>query len=208
MVQQFIINLNRGVSARILIRTFSVPVRLTCVKTLLSLTPKVVNGTLCTKNKIHLLIPIGFCTFAVMKHGLFALLVITLMSQKCWAQTDWRTYPKGTTSGSGSGLMIYQSPEITALSQRFKQEHQGRNNLKGFRVQVFVGERNRATDIKGQAEILFPGVPVEINYLAPNFRVRLGNFRTYLEADAFLQQVKSSFNNAYVVPDEIGLPPL
>lgn len=94
------------------------------------------------------------------------------------------------------------------LSTRFKLENSGRQNLKGYRVQVFVGERNRANEIKARVAEMYPEVPAEINYLAPNFRVRLGNFRSNLDADRFLRQIKADFANAYIVPDEIGLPSL
>ncbi len=106
------------------------------------------------------------------------------------------------------GIVVHQSPEIQMLSTRFKLENTGRQNIKGYRVQVFVGERARANEIKSRVNELYPEMPAEINYLAPNFRVRVGNFRTNLDADRFLRQIKSDFNNAYIVPDEIGLPSL
>ncbi len=106
------------------------------------------------------------------------------------------------------GITVHQAPEIPMLSSRFKAEHAGKSDLKGYRVQVFVGDRAKASEIKARVNELYPDMPAEINYLAPNFRVRVGNFRTNLDADRFLRQIKADFNGAYIVPDEIGLPGL
>lgn len=111
-------------------------------------------------------------------------------------------------SNQNPGLTVHQSPEFQLLSTRFKVEHQGKTDIKGYRVQVFVGDRNRANEVKARVNELYPDVPSEINYLQPNFRVRVGNFRTFLEADRFLRQIKIDFGNAYIVPGEIGLPNL
>ncbi len=104
------------------------------------------------------------------------------------------------------GLNIYQSPEITALSERFKAENSNGTKLKGYKVQVFFGERNRANGIKAEFEISYPTTPADVTYLAPNFRVRVGNFRSNLDAERFLREIKGVYSNAYIVPDEIDLP--
>jgi len=63
--------------------------------------------------------------------------------------------------------------------------------------------------MKARVSEVYPDMPVEINYLAPNFRVRVGNFRSQLEADRFLRQIKGDFPNSYVVDEEnMGLPAL
>lgn len=113
-----------------------------------------------------------------------------------------------TKSYNGAGLVIYQSPEITALSARFKNENANGTKLKGYKVQVFFGERGRANGIKAEFETSYPEIPADITYLAPNFRVRVGNFRSNLDAERFLKEIKGLYTSAYIVPDEIDLPSL
>lgn len=112
-----------------------------------------------------------------------------------------------TLRGNQAGIIIHQSPEIQLLSARFKQEHSN-VKLRGFKVQIYFGERGRATDIKNEFALGYPEVPAVVDYLAPNFRVRVGNFRTRSEAENFLRSIKAEYSGAYVVPDNISLPGL
>ncbi len=80
--------------------------------------------------------------------------------------------------------------------------------MDGFRVQLCFGSREKATDAKTEFLKEFPKIKSYITWLEPNFRVRVGNFRTQLDAEAFLQKVKRSFPTAYVVPERIELPEL
>jgi len=47
-----------------------------------------------------------------------------------------------------------------------------------------------------------------MDYSAPNYRVRVGNFRTELEAEALKQELIGIFPTALVVADKIQLPEL
>ncbi len=147
----------------------------------------------------------------------FSLLVAALLSCPLFAQpTTGSQLPRAnfmdqqvrTNYAASPGITVHQSAEIQMLSNRFKLENNGKANLKGFKVQVFVGERATANDIKARFSSIYPEVPAEIDYFAPNFRVRVGNFRSNLEADRFLRQIKSDFGNAFIVADQIALPAL
>ncbi len=53
-----------------------------------------------------------------------------------------------------------------------------------------------------------PEIPAYLSWLAPNFRLRVGDVRTRLEAEHLLGQVKAAYPGSYIVPDEIGMPRL
>lgn len=81
-------------------------------------------------------------------------------------------------------------------------------SIEGYRVQLYFGSREKATDVKTEFLKNYPTVKSYISYLAPNFRVRVGNFRTQMAAEAFLVRAKKQFPSAYVVTDKIDLPDL
>jgi hypothetical protein len=54
----------------------------------------------------------------------------------------------------------------------------------------------------------FPSVEAYEKYDQPNFNIRVGNFRTKLEAYKFLKQVQPEFPTAFIVQDEIEFPEL
>ena len=54
----------------------------------------------------------------------------------------------------------------------------------------------------------YHGHKAYIDYVAPNYRVRIGNFRTKLEAEALKAELLTYFPTAVVVEDYIQLPEL
>ncbi|MEM7161660.1 MAG: SPOR domain-containing protein [Bacteroidota bacterium] len=78
--------------------------------------------------------------------------------------------------------------------------------LTGFRIQLVFGNRNTVNKAKSQFYGNFNGTNLYESYLAPNFRLRVGDFITRLQADEFLNEVKSVFPNAYIVNDQINVP--
>ncbi|MCB0768158.1 MAG: SPOR domain-containing protein [Flavobacteriales bacterium] len=83
-------------------------------------------------------------------------------------------------------------------------EHKHRTD--GYRVQIFLGDRTTAETTKRTFLQKNPEVPVYLSWLAPNFRLRVGDCRTRLEAEHLLHEVKTTFPGSYIVPDEIEMP--
>lgn len=81
--------------------------------------------------------------------------------------------------------------------------------IKGYRVKIHFGtDKNVAREIKGNFMAKFPDVPAYEKYDQPNFNIRVGDFRTKLEAYKFLKEVQTDFPSAFLVQDEIELPEL
>lgn len=81
--------------------------------------------------------------------------------------------------------------------------------IKGYRVKIHFGsDKNKAREIKGNFIAKFPDVPAYEKYDQPNFNIRVGDFRTKLEAYKFLKEVQVEFPSAFLVQDEIELPEL
>ncbi len=77
---------------------------------------------------------------------------------------------------------------------------------RGFRVQLAnVTSQEKADEIALKARELFRDVYVE--YLSPNYKVRIGNFRQRSQADAAADSARSAgFREAWVVPSKILVP--
>ena len=81
--------------------------------------------------------------------------------------------------------------------------------IKGYRVKIHFGaDKNKAREIKGNFIAKFPNVPAYEKYDQPNFNIRVGDFRTKLEAYRFLKEVQIEFPSAFLVQDEIEFPEL
>lgn len=78
----------------------------------------------------------------------------------------------------------------------------------GYRVQIFLGERRVAEETKRAFLLKYPESAAYLSWLAPNFRLRVGDLRTRLEAERLLRDLKEQYPGSYIVPDEIEPPVL
>ncbi len=82
--------------------------------------------------------------------------------------------------------------------------------MDGFRVEIFFSSRmdarEQATTIKADFLSEYPEHIVHIKFIAPNFRVRVGDFRTKNEAWKLYKTIQKEYPAAFIVPDIIDFP--
>lgn len=74
-----------------------------------------------------------------------------------------------------------------------------RSTVDAFVIQVYNGSRSGAQSAKNDITTQFPEWINSIEYESPNYKIWLGHFRTRLEADRALMQVKKSYPDALVL---------
>lgn len=73
---------------------------------------------------------------------------------------------------------------------------------KGYRVQVYNGpDREKAAAIRAQVIRRFPGVSTYLMYIAPAFRVKVGDYRYRQEAEQMLREANAIYKPSMIVPD-------
>ena len=95
-------------------------------------------------------------------------------------------------------------------ADRMVEKHVELNNkvktIPGYRVQIgsFSGTSSKANAFALRDKFVedYPEVQAYIVFDEPNFKVKVGDFRTRLEAYAFLQQIKE-FYKGYIAKDNI-----
>lgn len=96
---------------------------------------------------------------------------------------------------------------IDRLVERHKRIGLNKQSTPGYRIQLYFGsERAKATEIKNEFSNNFLSTPTYLLYQQPNFKVRIGDFKTRMEAFAFLESIKDFYSTCFIVPDEIKLP--
>ncbi len=79
-----------------------------------------------------------------------------------------------------------------------------RNYIDGFTIQIYVGSKKEdALSAKKQLTTLLPDMDSEVQYLQPNFRVKVGKYFNRLEAQQDYSEVKRYFSSAIIVPDKL-----
>lgn len=79
----------------------------------------------------------------------------------------------------------------------------------GYSVLFFSASGNHSGAAAEQADeffqFLYPDTPTYLSYDAPYYKLKAGNFRTRLEASAFLAQIQNDYPNAFVVRDILDI---
>ena len=80
--------------------------------------------------------------------------------------------------------------------------------IKGFRIQIFFGDLHEAKNQRSKFMGAFKKDKCYLVQNVPNYAVRVGDYRSELEAHKKLHALKSRYPSAYIVPDEIEFPEL
>lgn len=80
-------------------------------------------------------------------------------------------------------------------------------SIDGFRVQIYSGpERNAAYAEQARFKGLHPLTGCYISYTQPNYKIRVGDFRTRLEAEKFMDALRPAYRSLFIIPEKINLP--
>lgn len=84
------------------------------------------------------------------------------------------------------------------------------NGIDGFRVEIFSSSnfdaKEKAEAKKIEFLLKYPDNIVYVKYFAPNFRVRIGDFRTKNEALKLHNQIKENYTSSFIVSEIIEFP--
>ena len=72
-------------------------------------------------------------------------------------------------------------------------------NESAFQVQIYNGNITEANKTLLEAKNTFKQYPVLLSFESPNYKVRIGSFRTRLEAEKNVFEIKKTYPAAFVV---------
>lgn len=111
-----------------------------------------------------------------------------------------------------STLSIQRDVRLDSLVMRHIRVNKQKDGLDGYRVQLFSGSgttaREEANELRAEFMGNHPDVPAYLLYQTPNFKVRVGDFRTELEAIHLQRELAYQYPGGFVVRDEIKFPRL
>ncbi len=98
---------------------------------------------------------------------------------------------------------------IDTLLQMHELQNKKFPDIPGYRIQIYKESGNTALDkalaIRDKFEKRFH-TPAYITFNEPYYRVRVGDFRTRLDAIRFLEKIKRAYPLAWEIKDDIEIP--
>lgn len=114
-----------------------------------------------------------------------------------------------TTYNRDSSIIVTKDSGFDALVNKQREQNFLNQTMQGFRIQIyFGGVRQKASEIKMSFNSRYPDVASYLSYQQPNFKVRVGDYKTRYEAQKYLKEFKNYFESSFIVPDDVKLPPL
>ncbi|HKJ80158.1 MAG TPA: SPOR domain-containing protein [Prolixibacteraceae bacterium] len=148
-----------------------------------------------------------------MMRRLFLLTFCLLISQLLTAQVLFPGEQELTATDTIeilNNLDIEQDPRLAKMLSWHIENNKNRNGIEGFRVEIFFSSAMNALERAQQQKVKFlskyPEKNVHIQFAAPNFKVRVGDFRTKNEALKLQKQIQRDYPSAFIVPDIITFP--
>lgn len=114
-------------------------------------------------------------------------------------------------SPKGSGEVIADD-KIRMLVNEHIALNEKHNGISGFRIQIYFDSGNqskiRASRVRAEFSGRFPSVNSYLFYDEPYYKVRIGDFRSRIDANRFLKVISGEYPSAFIVVDRIGFPPI
>ncbi|MCI5055636.1 MAG: SPOR domain-containing protein, partial [Flavobacteriales bacterium] len=165
-----------------------------------------------------------YCNVLLMRK--FAIIIFFGLPLFAYTQNqdkDWRLYPSkekstineairaqlvdSTMDVSKGNLIIYEDPSITKLLANYKHYCDTISTVDGFRIQIFsqsgTNSHNDALITEANFSSQFRETETYIIPQSPYFKVRVGDFKSKLEALKFHNEIKPFYPNSYIVKDKV-----
>lgn len=131
-------------------------------------------------------------------HSFIALIALLFMSNYgVFAQKD-----SLGSSWSNGAIRFENAERVDSLEKKMR----GKNEMRGYRVQIFLGNYADAKNVR--AKFLASGLKMQAYIVqnTPDYVVRVGDFRTSLEAQKHFIELKKMYPSALLVVDRIEPP--
>ena len=111
-----------------------------------------------------------------------------------------------TTAEPETTVFADDNEKVDATLNRIIEHNKTFNNGQGFRIQVFAGN-SRADFENAKSYMLrnFPGLEVYESYSQPTYRIRVGDFLYYQDAEKYTGLLRQRFGTTRIVSEKINI---
>ncbi|MCD6180496.1 MAG: SPOR domain-containing protein [Bacteroidales bacterium] len=131
------------------------------------------------------------------KYVLFTICVVLQLSVSAQTESLKDIFPPLSKEQRLDSLIMLHK-ELNAIN----------SSIPGYRIQIYFESGNysksKAVEVKKAFESDYLGYSAYISFNEPYYRVRVGDFRTKIEAVGFLKKILRKYPNAFEVKDMIS----
>jgi len=140
----------------------------------------------------------------------FILIIVAFFSLSLWSTS---VYAQNDASKALDSLVqpivpkegeisFHTEGRIDSLEKRLR----GKSDIRGYRIQIFLGSYQDAKNVRAKFLTNGLGLQAYIQQNAPDYVVRVGDFKTQLELHKYYEEVKRQYPSSLIVVDKIEPP--
>lgn len=106
-------------------------------------------------------------------------------------------------------IEIKSDPRIELLVKKQGLPSNASNSpqISGFRIQItFDPERKTIDEARDRFTAIYPTIDTYVVFNAPNYFLKVGDFRTQLEAEKIKDGLTRDFPTSFIIKEQINLP--
>lgn len=139
-----------------------------------------------------------------MNVSVLVLIVSILLTSRLIAQTDFSN--RIDTVPDKGEINIFQDKVLDDMIKHHIILNEESGTIAGYRIQIISSAvRNRVLEVKGEFLQHFITIKTHMIYQQPYFKLRIGDFKTRLEAYKLLIKVREHFHDAFIIRDGIDI---
>ena len=102
-------------------------------------------------------------------------------------------------------VRIESSAHIDEMVAQKKDYNKTIETLQGYKIQIYYGSEKKCYEVKDEFSSLFKDIATSIIFSTPQWKLQIGNYRTRLEADHAMVNIKKEYPAAIVLASEIEI---
>ena len=107
-------------------------------------------------------------------------------------------------------IKVIKDVRVDSLLVIHKKMNEKNPHIEGWRVNIFFesGNNSKKMAVETKAKFVqnYANVPCYVVFQEPYYKVRVGDYRTRMEAEKLLKEIVNEYPNAFVIEDVINYP--
>ena len=102
-------------------------------------------------------------------------------------------------------VRIESSAHIDEMLAQKKDHNKTIETFKGYKIQIYYGSEKECYEVKDEFSSLYPDIASSIIFSTPQWKLQIGNYRTRLQADHAMVNIKKEYPGAIVLATDIEI---
>ena len=105
---------------------------------------------------------------------------------------------------TGQNVVLNQSSTLSDVMSEYEKRSKAEKEVDGWRIQIITtDDRRKMEAAKTNFETLYPDIYLKWEHIVPYYKIKIGAYKTKLELQAFLQELREEFPSAFPIPDRV-----